>query len=115
MGTRDRWTSRRIAAHLGPHLNRLWVEQGPKFAATAASSSLLSLMPVAIFSIVYSLLAQRLQMRPCALCGLGVFLLSLFFLQRLALPFWQTWIIEDLAISLGLICTPNKRLWCNCA
>jgi hypothetical protein len=47
-------------------------------------------------------------MPACALCGLGVFLLSLFFLQRLALPLWQTWIIGVLAISLGLICTPNK-------
>ena len=47
-------------------------------------------------------------MPACALCGLGVFLASLYFLQRLALPFSQTWIIGVLAISLGLICMPNK-------
>jgi hypothetical protein len=92
----------------GPISIYLWVEQGPKFAATAASSSLLSLTPVAIFSIVYGRLARRLQMPACGLCGLGVFLVSLYFLQRLALSFWQTWIIGVLAISLGLICTPNK-------
>src|SRR5260370_42307016 len=46
-------------------------------------------------------------MPACALCGLGVFLVSLFFLQRLALPFWQAWIIGVLAISFGLICMPN--------
>ena len=68
----------------GPISIYLWVEQGPKFAATAASSSLLSLTPIAIFSIVYSRLAQRLQMPACALCGLGVFFVSLYFLQRLA-------------------------------
>jgi hypothetical protein len=92
----------------GPISIYLSVEQGPKFAATAASSSLLSLTPIAIFSIVYGRLAQRLQMPACAFCGLGVFLVSLYFLQRLTLLFWQTWIIGVLAISLGLICTPNK-------
>jgi hypothetical protein len=92
----------------GPISIYLFVEQGPKFAATAASSSLLSLTPVAISSIVYGRLAQRLQMPGCALCGLGVFLASLYFLQRFALPFWLTWIIGVLAISLGLIYMPNK-------
>lgn len=94
----------------GPISIYLWVEQGPRFAATAASSSLLSLTPVAIFSIVYGRLAQRLPMPACALCGLGVFLASLYVLQSLALPFWPTWIIGVLAISLGLICLPNQRL-----
>jgi hypothetical protein len=61
----------------GPISIYLWVEQGPKFAATAASSSLLSLTPVAIFSIVYGRLAQRWPMPACALCGLGVFFASL--------------------------------------
>jgi hypothetical protein len=93
----------------GPISIYLWVEQGPKFAATAASSSLLSLTPVAIFSVVYGRLAQRLPMPACAFCGLAVFTLSLFFLQRLDLSFWQIWIIGVLAISLGLICAPNKR------
>ena len=92
----------------GPISIYLWAEQGPKFAATAASSSLLSLTPVAIFSIVYGQLARRFQMPACALSGLGVFLASLYFLQRLTLPFWSTWIIGVLAISLSLICTPKN-------
>jgi len=83
----------------GPISIFLFAEQGPNFAAAAS---------IAIFSIVYGRLAQRLQMLACALCGLGVFLVSLYFLQRIALAFWQTWIIGVLAISLGLICTPNK-------
>jgi hypothetical protein len=87
----------------GPISTYLSVEQGPKFAASAASSSLLGLTPVAIFSVVYGRLAQRLHMPACALCGVGAFLLSLFFLQKLALPFWLTWVIGVLAISLGLV------------
>jgi len=92
----------------GPISIYLCIEQGPKFAAAAASSSLLSLTPVAIFSVVYGRLAQRLPMPACALCGLGVFLASLYFLQSLGLPFWPTWIIGVLAISLGLLCLPNQ-------
>jgi hypothetical protein len=92
----------------GPISIYLWIEQGPRFAATAASSSLLSVTPVAFFSIVYGRLARRLQMPACALCGLVVFFVSLYFLQKLGLPFWQTWIIGVLAISFGLISAPNK-------
>ena len=38
----------------GPISIYLWAEQGPGFAAAAAGNSLLSLTPVALFSVVYS-------------------------------------------------------------
>jgi uncharacterized membrane protein HdeD (DUF308 family) len=92
----------------GPISIYLCAEQGPSFAASAAANSLLSLTPVALFSVVYSRLSDRLQIVSCALCGFGAFLLSLYFLQKSAPSFWSAWITGFLAISVGLILTPNK-------
>ena len=58
----------------GPISIYLCAEQGPGFAATAASNSLLSLTPVALFSIVYSQLADRVPMALFALASGGAFL-----------------------------------------
>jgi hypothetical protein len=113
------WTARRWGPGIGgllaglpltsgPISIYLCAEQGPEFAATAAGSSILSLAPVAVFSIVYSRLARRQRVTVCLICGLSSFLIALYLLQRLALSFWQAWIIGLLAISLGLICTPNQ-------
>src|ERR1700751_5085468 len=92
----------------GPISIYLCVEQGPGFAAAAASNSVLSLTPVALFSIVYSRLSERLTIALSALAGGGAFLLSLYVLQRTALSFWPAWIMGFLAISIGLILAPNK-------
>jgi len=92
----------------GPISIYLCAEQGPGFAATAASNSLLSLTPVALFSIVYSQLADRVPMALSALASSGAFLLSLYVLQRAAISFGLAWIMGFLAISIGLILAPNK-------
>jgi hypothetical protein len=92
----------------GPISIYLFAEQGPGFAAAAASSSLLSLAPVALFSVVYSRLTDRLQMPACVFCSVTVFLVSLYFLQKSVLSFWPAWITGFLAISLSLIFTPNN-------
>jgi hypothetical protein len=92
----------------GPISIYLCLEQGSGFAAAAASNSVLSLTPVALFSIVYSRLSDRLTIALSALASAGAFLLSLYVLQRAALSFWPAWIIGFLAISIGLILAPNK-------
>src|SRR5215469_1222884 len=92
----------------GPISIYLCAEQGADFAASAAAHSILSLTPVALFSMVYGVLARRLSMPACLLSGFGVFLLVLYFLQSLSLSLGQTWIIGVLAISLGLILVPSK-------
>jgi hypothetical protein len=92
----------------GPISIYLCAEQGPKFAASAAANSILSLTPVALFSVVYSRLSDRQPMPTCALCGFGAFLLSLYCLQKSGFSFWTAWITGFLAISIGLILTPNK-------
>jgi hypothetical protein len=92
----------------GPISIYLCAEQGPGFAAAAAANSLLSLTPVALFSIVYSQLADRLPMALSALASCSAFLLSLYALQRAALSFGSAWIMGFLAISIGLILAPNK-------
>ncbi|MBV8213367.1 MAG: hypothetical protein JOZ08_09100 [Verrucomicrobia bacterium] len=65
----------------GPISIYLCAEQGADFAASAAGHSILSLTPVALFSLVYAVGAQRLSMPACLLSGFGVFLLVLYFLQ----------------------------------
>lgn len=92
----------------GPISIYLCAEQGADFAASAAAHSILSLTPVALFSIVYAVVARRLPMPACLLSGFGVFLLVLYVLQRLSLSLWQAWIIGVIAISLGLILVPDK-------
>src|SRR5260370_2327108 len=91
----------------GPISLYLCAAQGPRFAASAAANSMLSLMPVALFSVVYSRLAERLQMATCALASFGAFLLSLYFLPKSGFSFWPAWITGFLAISIGLILTPT--------
>jgi len=50
----------------------LCAEQGADFAASAAGHSILSLTPVALFSLVYALLAQRLSMPAAIFPSLSV-------------------------------------------
>ena len=92
----------------GPISIYLYAEQGPGFAAAAAANSILSLTPVALFSVVYSQLADSLPMALAALASSGAFLLSLYVLQRVALSFGPAWIMGSVAISVGLILVPNK-------
>ena len=63
---------------------------------------------MAVFSIVYSRLSDRLTIALSALASGGAFLLSLYVLQRAALSFGSAWIMGFLAISIGLIIAPNK-------
>jgi hypothetical protein len=113
------WTARRWGPGIGgllaglpltsgPISIYLCAEQGPAFASAAAASSLVSLTPVALFSLVYGRLCSRCSISVCGLSGAGIFLLSLFILQRSALSFWPAWIIGILAISLGVILMPHQ-------
>jgi hypothetical protein len=92
----------------GPISIYLCAEQGPGFAASAAANSILSLTPVALFSVVYGRLSDSRQMPTCAVYGFGAFLLPLYSLQKSGFSFWPAWITGFLAISIGLLLTPNK-------
>jgi hypothetical protein len=92
----------------GPISIYLYAEQGPGFAAVAAANSILSLTPVALFSVVYSQLADSLPMALAAFPSSGAFLLSLYVLQRVALSFGPAWIMGFVAISVGLLLVPDK-------
>jgi hypothetical protein len=92
----------------GPISVYLYAEQGSSFAASAAVNSILSLTPVALFSVVYARLSHTRPMPSCAVCGFSVFLLSLYCLQKSGFSFSAAWITGFLAISVGLILTPNK-------
>jgi hypothetical protein len=92
----------------GPISIYLCAEQGPGFAASAAANSILSLTPVALFSVVYSRLSDSRQMPTCVVGGFGAFLLSLYCLQKSSFSFGPAWITGFLAISIGLILIPKK-------
>jgi hypothetical protein len=92
----------------GPISVYLYAEQGPHFAASAAANSILSLTPVALFSVVYARLSGHRQVVSCTLGSFGAFLLSLYFLQKSGFSFWPSWITGFLAISLGLLLIPNR-------
>jgi hypothetical protein len=113
------WTARRWGPGIGgllaglpltsgPISIYLCAEQGSSFAASAAANSILSLTPVALFSVVYGRLSDTRRMPTCALCGFGIFLFSLYCLQKSGFSFSAAWITGFLAISVGLILTPNK-------
>lgn len=92
----------------GPISIYLCAEQGSSFAASAAANSILSLTPVALFSVVYGRLSDTRRVPTCAICGFGVFLLSLHCLQKSGFSFLAAWITGFLAISIGLMLTPSK-------
>jgi hypothetical protein len=74
----------------------------------AAANSILSLTPVALFSAVYGRLSDSRKMPTCAVCGFCAFVFSLYCLQKSGFSFWPAWIIGFLAISIGLMLTPNR-------
>lgn len=64
----------------GPILLIIALEQGPEFAATAAHGTLLAVLAILVFSLVYAWAAQRRGWQDCiilALCAYGLAVLGL--------------------------------------
>jgi len=108
MGTRDRRTSRRIAAHFGPYLDLPLRRAGTTLCGLCCRQLDTESDASRSLSVVYTRLSGHRQVVSCALGSFGAFLLSLYFLQKSGFSFWPSWITGFLAISLGLMLTPNK-------
>jgi hypothetical protein len=70
----------------GPILLAYALEQGPTFAGRAASGTLLGLLSLAAFVVVYGRLATRLSWMPCVLLGWLAFVTGTALLDNVALP-----------------------------
>lgn len=82
----------------GPVSVFLALEQGPAFAARAAGGTLLGLLSMATFCLVYARLARRLRWRPSAGMGLGAFVACTLLLREVALP-----VLPAFALVSGLL------------
>jgi len=70
----------------GPILLTLTLEQGAPFAATAAEGTLMAVLAILVFTVVYAWAAARLAMWGAMACALGAYALAVAGLRLLELP-----------------------------
>lgn len=70
----------------GPILLAIALEQGPGFAASAAEGTLLAVVAILIFSIVYAWAAHRLGVAGAMACALLAWALAVAGLQAITMP-----------------------------
>lgn len=78
----------------GPILLFIALEQGPEFAATAAHGTLLAVLAILVFSLVYAWAAQRRRWPDCTILALCCYGLAVLALRRLD---------TSLAVSFGSV------------
>jgi hypothetical protein len=86
----------------GPVVVFLAIEQGATFAARAAQGTLLGLISLAAFCLVYGLLARSAGWLPCVVISWAVFFLLTVVLDRVTTPLWVSFLaaIATLAVAL---------------
>jgi hypothetical protein len=89
----------------GPVVVFLALEQGAAFAARAAQGTLLGIVSLAAFCLVYSRLASRASWLPCVLVSWAVFFALTFVLDNVALPLFAAFfvVVAVLAVVLRLL------------
>lgn len=93
----------------GPVLFFYAWEQGPDFAARAAVSTLVGLVSLALFAVVYGRSAFRLAWWGSLLVGWAAFGAATFSLQGVALPWFAALPLGAGALGLGLVALPTSR------
>lgn len=83
----------------GPVSVFLALEQGPEFAAQAAGGTLLGLLSMAVFCLVYARVARRASWLGSAAAGLGAFAVCTVGLERITLPVGTAFAV--VAVCLG--------------
>ncbi len=87
----------------GPILLALTLEQGAAFAAMAAEGTLMAVLAILVFTVVYAWAAARLAMWGAMACALGAYAVAVAGLQRLALPL----AVSFVAVIGALLLTPR--------
>jgi hypothetical protein len=91
----------------GPILLSYALEHGPYFAAGAAAGTLLGLVSLIAFSVVYGRLAQRLPWPPCMLAGWLTFAAATAVFSAFTIPDGVSLALALLAIVAGLALLPR--------
>jgi hypothetical protein len=91
----------------GPILLAYALARGPGFAAAAAAGTLLGLVSLIAFSVVYGRLATRLSWAPCMLAGWLVFAACTAVFSALSIPDGVALALAGLAIATGLALLPR--------
>jgi hypothetical protein len=79
------------------------IEQGPRFASSAALGSLLGMVPVAVFCLSYVQAAQRLRWYFAALVSVACYLLAVWGVSYLPFSLGEAAIVVPVVLGLGLL------------
>jgi hypothetical protein len=90
-----------------PILFFLALERGPAFAADAAVGTLLGLVSLAAYGLVYVWAATRVRWWLALPLGWAAFLLTAWPLRKLELPWWQAGLLAVLALAVALKAMPS--------
>ena len=96
----------------GPILLLFTLEQGPEFAAKAAESSLLGVVSLVGFCVMFLFVARNYSWQLSVLCGWVFYGCSTFLLQKLSSPWWVSAIVALAAVRAAkyLLAKPNSPL-----
>lgn len=92
----------------GPVVFFLALEQGAAFAARAAQGTLLGIVSLAAFCLVYSLLSRGASWAPCVLSSWSVFFLFTFALDKLTIPLLPGFLGAVIILTLVLRLLPGN-------
>ncbi len=93
----------------GPVLFFYAWEQGPAFAAGAAHSTLMGLLSLCFFSLVYGGLARRFSWPVCLASGYIAFGLLTLVLSGLKLPLWGAAVFACISLGMTLLLLPGAK------
>lgn len=91
----------------GPVILFLALEQGAPFAARAAQGTLLALISLAAFCVVYARMSRRAAWFPCLTAGSAMYLASTFVLERLTIPLPAAFLAAVLILAVALYLLPD--------
>ena len=91
----------------GPILLAYALAHGSSFAAGAAAGTLLGLVSLIAFAVLYARLAERLHWLPCMLCGWLAFALCTAIFSALSIPDGVSLALAGAAIAGGLALIPR--------
>ena len=92
----------------GPVAFFLALEQGPRFTAHAAQGTLLGIISLAAFCVVYCWLSLRVSLSLCWLCSWGVYLAATFLLAQVAIPLLPTLALVVCILFVALFILPKE-------
>jgi hypothetical protein len=91
----------------GPVVLFLALEQGPAFAARAAQGTLLGIISLALFCLVYSILSRRAAWFPCVAVSWSVFFVLTLALDRITEPALLAFLAAAVTLAVVLWLLPT--------